>query len=59
VGVQPVPDQDDRAAELLVRGVQKAGVVRLGEPLALIAPPGAVRAVPMAVFVALLFTEKD
>ncbi len=31
-----VPDQHDRAAGLLVRGVQEPGVIRLGEPLALI-----------------------
>ena len=43
VSVQPIPDQDERAVQLLVRGVQEPGVVRLGEPLALIAPPGAVR----------------
>ena len=36
VGVQAVPDQHDGAAELLVGGVQEPGVVRLGEPLALI-----------------------
>ena len=35
VGVQAVPDQDDRAAELLVHSVQEPCVVRLGEPLAL------------------------
>ena len=40
VGVQVVPDQDERAAELLVRGVQEPGVVLLGEPLALIARAG-------------------
>jgi hypothetical protein len=33
VSVQAVPDQDERAAELLVRGIQEPGVVRLGEPL--------------------------
>lgn len=32
--VQIVPDQDDRAAELLVCGVQQAGVVSLVEALA-------------------------
>ena len=40
VGVQVVPDQDERACQLLVRGVQEPGVVRLGEPLALICPGG-------------------
>jgi hypothetical protein len=45
VGVKAVPDQHDGAAELLVGGVQEPGVARLGEPLARIAPPGAVRAV--------------
>ena len=44
-GVQAVPDQHDRAAELLVRGIQEPGVIRLGETLALIAPAGAVGAV--------------
>jgi Na+-translocating ferredoxin:NAD+ oxidoreductase RnfC subunit len=34
VRVQVVPDQDDRAAELLVRGIEQAGVVGLGEALA-------------------------
>jgi hypothetical protein len=41
VGVQVVPDQDDRRAELLAGGVQQPGVVRLGEPLALVAAPAA------------------
>jgi hypothetical protein len=45
VGVQGVPDHHERAAGLLVRGVQEPGVVRLGEALALICPPGVVRAV--------------
>src|SRR5580693_3442765 len=45
VGVQIVPDQYDRAVQLLVGGVQEPGVVRLGEPLALISPPCAVGAV--------------
>ena len=36
VGVQAVPDQDHRTAELLVRSVQEPGIVRLGEPLALV-----------------------
>src|SRR6185369_3203483 len=48
MSVQSVPDQHERAAELLVRGVQEPGVIRLGEPLALIPPPGAVRAVDQA-----------
>ena len=34
VGVQVIPDQDERPAKLLVRGVQEPGVVRLGEPFA-------------------------
>ena len=44
VGVQVVPHHHERAAELLVRGVQEPGVVRLGEALALVSPrrrPGA------------------
>jgi hypothetical protein len=45
MGVQVIPDQDDRAAKLLVRGVQEAGVLVLGEPLALICAARAVRAV--------------
>jgi hypothetical protein len=36
VGVQVVPDQDERPAGRLVRGVQEPGAVRLGEPLALV-----------------------
>jgi hypothetical protein len=36
VGIQVVPDHDDWAAELLVRGVQELGVVRPGEPFALV-----------------------
>jgi hypothetical protein len=32
-GVQVVPDHHERAAGLLVRGVQEPGVVRLGEAL--------------------------
>ena len=36
VGIQVVPDDHERAAELLVRGVQQPGVVRLGEALALV-----------------------
>jgi hypothetical protein len=35
VGVQVVPDQYERAAELLVRGIQQPGVTGLGEALAL------------------------
>ena len=34
VGIEVVPDDDKRAAELLVRGVREAGVVRFGEALA-------------------------
>jgi hypothetical protein len=46
VGIEVVPDQDERAAELLVRGVQEPGVVRLGEALAPVVPASAkVRAV--------------
>ena len=37
VGIQIVPDQDDGPAELLVGGVQKPGVVRLGEAFARVA----------------------
>jgi hypothetical protein len=39
-----IPDQDDRAAELLVRGIQEPGVLVLSEPLALICAARAVRA---------------
>ena len=42
VSVQAVPDHHERAAELLVRGVQQAGVVRLGEVLALVVPASAI-----------------
>ena len=42
VSVQVVPDQHERAAELLARGVQQPGAVLLGEALALVpAPPAA------------------
>jgi hypothetical protein len=41
VGVEVVPDEDERPAELLVRVVQEPGVVGLGEPLALVAGPAA------------------
>jgi hypothetical protein len=42
VGVQVVPGQDDGTAELLVRGVQEPGVVRLGEAFApVVAVPAA------------------
>jgi hypothetical protein len=34
MGVQVVPDQHDRAAELLVGGVEQAGVVGLGRAFA-------------------------
>ena len=34
VGIQVVPNHHERPAELLVRGVQQPGVVRLGEALA-------------------------
>jgi hypothetical protein len=44
-GCSGVPDQDDRAVQLLVGSVQEASVVCLGEPLALVSAPGAVRAV--------------
>ena len=37
VGVQVIPHHDERSAELLVRGVQEPGVVRLGEAFALVA----------------------
>ena len=36
VGIEVVPDDHDRAGELLVRGVQQSGVVRLREALALV-----------------------
>jgi hypothetical protein len=39
--LQVVPDQHQRAVELLVRGVQQPGVAGLGEALALIAAPSA------------------
>jgi len=45
VGIQAVPHHHERAAELLVRGVQQAGVVGLGEALALVVPASAVGAV--------------
>jgi hypothetical protein len=38
VGVQVVPDHHERAAELLVCGVEEPGVVNLGEALALALP---------------------
>jgi hypothetical protein len=44
VGAQVIPDQDERAAELLAGGVQQAGAARLGEALALIAAAGGVDA---------------
>jgi hypothetical protein len=44
MGVQAVPDQDHGTVQLLVGSVQEPGVIRLGEPLALISPPCAVRA---------------
>jgi hypothetical protein len=45
VGVQAVPDQYDRPAELLVRGVQQPCVVRLGEPFPLVPGPAVVHPV--------------
>src|SRR3712207_7297374 len=39
VGVEVVPDQHKRAAELLMRGVEQGGVVGLGEALAPAAVP--------------------
>jgi hypothetical protein len=35
VGVEVVPHDHERAGELLVRGVQQPGIVRLGEALEL------------------------
>ena len=34
--IEVVPDDHDRAGELLAGGIQKLGVVRLGEPFALV-----------------------
>ena len=46
VGLEVVPDDHERAGELLVRGVQESGLVRLGEPFALVlAAAAAVHAV--------------
>jgi hypothetical protein len=39
VGVRIVPDEDERAAELLVGGIQQPGVTGLGEALAPVLTP--------------------
>jgi hypothetical protein len=49
---QTVPDQDYRPAELLVRVVQQPGVVRLGEPFALVPGTAAAGVNPVAMSVA-------
>jgi hypothetical protein len=36
VGIEVIPDDYDRAGELLMRGVQEPGVARLGELFALV-----------------------
>jgi hypothetical protein len=45
MGVQIVPDDNERAAESLMRGVQQAGVAGLGEAFAPAPPAGVVSAV--------------